>query len=74
MNWSDLNEILRRAKSKEMTVKEASDFVAMPGYLIRFHRNNRDLWAEESYEVFEANHHKLLEVALAVWLRAHDKE
>ncbi len=74
MNWSDLNEIHRRAVSKEMTTKEASDFVAMPGFLIRFHANNRQLWPEESDEVFAANHQKLKDLALVVWLRAHDKE
>lgn len=73
MNWTDIDEIHRRAVSKEMTIKEASDFVAMPGFLIRFHRNNRFLWAEESDEVFESNHKRLQDLALAIWLRAHDK-
>lgn len=71
MNWTDLNEIHRRVLSKEMSVKEASDFTIMP-YLIRFHEHNRFLWAEESDEVFATNHQKLKDIALAIWLRAHD--
>jgi hypothetical protein len=74
MNWIELDECYRRAITKEMSIKEASDFISMTWHLVKFHTNNRNLWSEESNEIFNINQKKLLDLSIAVWRRMHDKE
>ncbi len=74
MNWVDLSEYYRRAISKEMSIKEASDFISMTWSLLSSMNLWKHMWKNDPEGMWDSEFRHLSALSVTVWLRAQDKE